>query len=572
MIYLGNKNGGYLAFPEEAKSMYHGVFFFNGQSLCKTVEEIQLTKKKELLEEKQFLSHATRTWEKGTEETFWYYKNTVLYQKTDNSEIELILDGKQSYDVREFGRYYTSWEENEKIIVHFQKKNDAKESLGPEYEWYMVLDLFGTTYSYTRSWIPKVYLTDKKREGTQKKRYRYSLLKTSAQKIKISFGIKRSLAFQESEKPFQRKKWKKEQPTCFDIAKNALENLTSTLHGETGILAGHPWFFQYWTRDEGMSTKGLWLIGEEKKAKYILLNAIKNIDKNGRIPNRIPESDLECADGVGWIFFRLKELFEMKKLTGAEIQTVKKYLSLSLKRIESCLMEKGLVWNRPLETWMDTGFNTDKREGKRIEIQALTLQMYRLLHAMSEDDKVQQKAFFLKKNIQNTFWNGQYLQDGSEDSTIRPNIFLAFYIAPDLLTKKQWRQCFDIAIQHLWLPWGGFSSIDKSSSLFSPYHTGQNNKSYHRGDSWYFVNNIAAIALLQVHKKYIPYIKKIYEASKKDLLSLGAKGCCSELSSANKQHSEGCFQQAWSNATFIELLFSLEDSNVWKEKITVIKK
>ena len=66
---------------------------------------------------------------------------------------------------------------------------------------------------------------------------------------------------------------------------------------------------------------------------------------------------------------------------------------------------------------------------------------------------------------------------------------------------------------------------------------------------------MAAIVMASVNsKKFKPYIEKIAAASAKDILWKGAVGCGSELSSAKEQRAEGCLNQAWSNATFIELM------------------
>lgn len=107
----------------------------------------------------------------------------------------------------------------------------------------------------------------------------------------------------------------------------------------------------------------------------------------------------------------------------------------------------------------------------------------------------------------------------------------------------------------MWLNWGGLATIDKNHYLFQKKHTGANDLSYHRGDSWYWLNNLAAIVMYRVNKiKYRSKINKILEASVNDLLWMGAVGCSSEISSAEKQTSDGCLNQAWSNAMLIELL------------------
>ena len=55
-------------------------------------------------------------------------------------------------------------------------------------------------------------------------------------------------------------------------------------------------------------------------------------------------------------------------------------------------------------------------------------------------------------------------------------------------------------------------------------------------------------------KKYDYQINKILEASTLDILWKGIIGAHSELSSAEKLKAEGCLNQAWSNAMFIEMI------------------
>ncbi len=42
------------------------------------------------------------------------------------------------------------------------------------------------------------------------------------------------------------------------------------------------------------------------------------------------------------------------------------------------------------------------------------------------------------------------------------------------------------------------------------------------------------------------------EASREEILFMGAVGCHGEVSSASELRSEGCVNQAWSNALYIE--------------------
>jgi len=250
---------------------------------------------------------------------------------------------------------------------------------------------------------------------------------------------------------------------------------------------------------------------------------------------------------------------------------------------------------------MDTSFKefsyeTDSREGFRIEIQALHLCMLRLMGRLDDmmankftkkgdklvnitesdiDYKGQETAmrtlvrerFLSRENIGGNFV--YKLNDGFNSSygdIVRPNIFLAYYAYPGLLSDEEWMSVFDNAIEKLWCEWkigesagddiaGGFSTIDKTHVLYRPYYTGQDNKSYHRGDSWFYINNIAAVCMSRLNKeKYSRYIEMILQSSAEDILFSGFIGYASELSSGAYYRPAGCFCQAWSIATFIELM------------------
>ena len=153
------------------------------------------------------------------------------------------------------------------------------------------------------------------------------------------------------------------------------------------------------------------------------------------------------------------------------------------------------------------------------------------------------------------FWNGKILADGLNDFTIRPNIFIAAYVYPEFLPREKWETCFENALKSLWLNWGGLSTIDKGHPLFTNESTGEDIKSYHRGDSWFWINDLAALVLNKINKnKFKQNIKKITEASTEEILWKGCIGCHSELSSAKELSSKGCFNQAWSNAMYAEMV------------------
>jgi glycogen debranching enzyme len=127
------------------------------------------------------------------------------------------------------------------------------------------------------------------------------------------------------------------------------------------------------------------------------------------------------------------------------------------------------------------------------------------------------------------------------------------------LSANEWKLAFDFAIKEMWLDWGGFSSISKNSHRFKVEYTGENDASYHNGDSWYFMNNYAAIAMHRLDKVYYAkYIDRILHAGKEELLFSGFIGASAELSSSKELRSEGCLAQAWSAASLVELMFELK--------------
>jgi len=262
---------------------------------------------------------------------------------------------------------------------------------------------------------------------------------------------------------------------------------------------------------------------------------------------------INTLDGLQWTIYRFLE----------EIQDVNKDLTVNIEKISQIIRyivdyhanKDGLIINKLFSTWMDS----ISRSQFPIEIQALQLKIYNLMGKLIEEKKYKLLEKNLLKKTKERFWTGECLKDGADDDTIRPNIFLAYYVYPKLLNKEEWIKCFQYALKHLWLDWGGISSIDKKSPLFVGNHTGETPSSYHRGDSWFWINNIAAICMLRLDKKkFSSKIKKIFQSSTKDLLWYDAIGHSSELSSAQKFIPAGSISQAWSSATYLELFEALK--------------
>jgi len=560
-FFLTNNSGGYASLGNNSFSQYNGIFFFlrKDWELYKTIETIERTDNETL---------------KGN---FAYSENTLTYTSPVTESILITFDFRRIHDYSDEGRIYTITKQKKFVIVEYKKYSDNSLTTLVDTKYLAIKtndeDSQNTTIS--NDWIKREYAYDRNR-GIKHEFYVFNGLNITAKEITIGFGnsqneaIKNAsnkLIVQESEK------------SILKIAENSLQNLiinfqTNKNKTQSGILAGFPWFYQIWGRDECISLGGLIASKKYALVKEIIFRNLENLE-NRFVPNRTPSSTLASMDSTGWLYKRISDfLIATHQNNKIDTHISKNDVELILSKLDESIssytahIDNNLIINQPLETWMDTtdSAHTDTRSGARIEIQCLFLNMCILATYLSKIlGKEYKKYEDLEKNTKEAtkreLMNNGILLDGKDnqkDLTERPNVFLAHQVYPQLLSNSEWEKTFDKIIQECWLPWGGFSSISRTSNLFTKRHTGLNNSSYHRGDSWYFLNNLAALSLIKVnYKKYADQIEKIAEASIKELLYSGIPGQCAELSSAEEQTSEGCLAQAWSSSTLIELIHKL---------------
>jgi len=318
-----------------------------------------------------------------------------------------------------------------------------------------------------------------------------------------------------------------------------------------------PWFFQVWQRDEAISLLAIarfdWNIARE-----IFWRQIGELKKSNY--------HFDTADGIGWLFFAAGEFLKQGKFDKKEKKEIFGCLGKSIDHLLRNNTRDDLAINDDCQkTWMDSL----DRSGAAIEIQSLRLNMYSLAARLADSGK--EKDYYgdlgkkLKDMVCQNFFDKFQLADKFDiennvaDFTARPNIFLVAYICPDLFSKSEWVKIFDRALSKLWLEWGGLATIDKGDPRFCASDTGEDPKAYHNGDSWFWINNIAAVVLTKTDcQKYKNYIEKIFEASKNDIIWNGAIGYASEISSAQSYEPRGCPNQAWSAATFLQLYVQLK--------------
>ncbi len=567
---ISNRKGGYALLAEKPFSRYAGVFFREQDRLFKAIEDIAVDDK--------FIRITSNFW--AIERTFKRVQqrffmplgfNALAYESSSKAEVEIILDVREPYDNRQYGRYYSIAEESGCIVITFTKKTDSKEDKShdaEEYKAFIVVRAEKPGYAKTEQWHENQYSLDEQRGSYPSQRFVFSALKLKTAKFAAAFSLDKDKALHDASFVLENMENLKK------IEEHHHKTLTSTSKkGDTarayrhavvsldqltlrrGIYAGLPWFFQFWARDEAVCLKALYLIKRRVTAKAILLRLLSTVQADGNIPNRIPSTNLGCADAIGWACKRARDLMEKGLFVAQERRFIEKKLGYAIMRLLKFHTQNSLAMNGAQETWMDTNHGGDDRKGARIEIQAMRLLLYKLMYELTGKKVYRDLELRLHKKARALLWNGKILSDGFQDSTARPNIFIAHYIYPKLLSKAEWKICFENTLKEIWLEWGGLATISKDHPLFQNTHTGENPQSYHRGDSWFWINNLAALCMHRVDKKaFKPYIDKILEASTTEILEMGIIGSHAELSSAIELGSEGCLSQAWSLAMFVEMV------------------
>ncbi len=533
------------------KSRYQGVFFRHQNDVFKTIAHIDVKGAPGAILNELWKVARDR---EGLQESFWFAKNLPVFFYELGEKADILFDCKLNYDNREWGRNYEFLMEDKALLVHFQKKNDARESFGSEYSFWLAF--YGCEFEKLEKWEEQHYTYDESRNSRPFSRWVLRGCRAHGSFV-LAFSQTKREALQLAKSSWTRKKSLAKEAEEFasdsivggDIKNGEMRTAAecaryslACLRENHGLCAGLPWFHQRWARDELVSVKALLHSKQKSLAKVILFSWLEKLLPGGKLPGTLTST---IAD-AGWLFLRFEDyLPELKK---QEKEWLKRKLESYLHELN---LKDGLVVNGARETWMDS----IDRPGARIEIQALTLAACRLYRVLKSEHPLEQK---LKHRVKESFWKNDHLSDGANDDTIRPNIFIAAYAYPELLSKREWIHCFDYVLPKLWLDWGGLATIETGNPSFVSQHTGENPKSYHSGDSWFWINNLAAIVLFAFDKKkYKDYIQHILKTSTKEILYEGTTGHHAELSSAAEFKSQGCLAQAWSAAMYVELVEEL---------------
>ncbi len=530
---ISNNMGDYLWLDEQTKSRYQGWFCRIADKMFRIIEGFEIEGGGKVKEVQNGFNHIERKRENITEIfRLPSSSHTLIYELSEEKKVDVFLDVRESYSSAETKDYIFQKEEGFLTLRFYNNLFLAVKCEDGE----NIALLENRHYEY-----------DESRNSPPFNRNVYRGISLIGKKFVFGVGESKKEAIEETEKEISKRAFKENEKIDILCAKKSLEELL--VENEPGIYAGLPWFFHFWPRDEAISLKSLIKINPSK-AKQIFFRLLSTGLEKG--PGGVIN-----IDAVGWLFKRAEDILPVSDV--AEKEKIRRFLKKYLEDFLLFFTENGFAVNRSNETWMDSL----ERSGARIELQAMKLNMYKIARILSS--KRSEKDFYgrmegeMKQKVKNVFFDGENLYDGyypHEDNVekeIRPNIFIAAYIYPELLQKKEWIKCFDNALNKLWLPWGGIATLDKDNENFCWEHTGENSQSYHQGDSWFYINNLTVCVLSRFGKRrYSGYIKKIMQASQEEILWMGAVGSHAEVSSAKTLESRGAVSQAWSAAMYLE--------------------
>jgi len=567
-LALGNDLGNYFYLTNGDETRYQGFFYADGENyknklaVYKIIDQINILDKIEITEIKNNFFEIERKYENNLREKYFMPDgyNSLCLKTNKKVKAEIILDMRHPYDSSQKDKIYNLEIARDYALIKFKNL-------------YLAIKTDCYDYKKIGEFFSKHYQKDENRNSYPCDKFIFKALEIEFKNAVFSVADTRQEALEEAKYVFNnfnelREKTKKdiyqkikpanigdkEIKMACSCAKNSVNTLLVKNNNKKGACAGLPWFFQFWHRDEAVSLLQIYKL-DKNLAQEIILAQLKSVLKNGQISKQRffdkKEMKLESADALSWLVNRVSKIFTDNNLAKDFEIEIKEELEKAVSNLIQKRTTDDLADSSNNETWMDSL----DRDGARIEIQAGRLRIYNFLYKLTKNDQYQILEKELKIKVRKKFYQGGILFDGPDDKIIRPNIFLAAYLYPELLDNQEWEKCFDKILPKLYLEWGGISSVDITSRKFIKQNTGENNASYHNGNSWYWVNNLTALVLYKLNSdKYSKYINSIMEASTNEILYNGIAGHHSEVSSAEKQTAGGCGIQLWSSAIYLEVL------------------
>ena len=296
---------------------------------------------------------------------------------------------------------------------------------------------------------------------------------------------------------------------------------------ERYLLAGYPWF-KVRARDTFIALPGLTLaIQENDYFELVMDTAAKSIrDFMTGKPLKSLIHEIEQPDVLLWAIWAIQQYAHEV----GNAQAFKKYGKLLidiLKFIESNkhpnleFRENGLLHIEGREqpmTWMNSianGRPVVPRTGYVVEINALWYNALKFCAEMAESNKDKKiaaeleacadiaKEAFQKMFITESGYLYDYVEEGIEDLSVRPNMIfpVAFDYSP--LEPEQKKSVLDFCTRELLTP-KGLRTLSPKSGGYNPMYVGPQTKrdyAYHSGTAWPWLGGFYMEAYLKLYKR-----------------------------------------------------------------------
>ena len=517
-----------------------------------------------------------------------------IFETNIDSKITLDLDVRRFADFSKFGKEYKIYFEEGILFIEFTKINE--DSNEEELRVFIGIKTQNLVYDEIKQWIEKEYFYDALR-GLNSKEFIFRALQIDIQnahkKIHVGYSTSKEEVYEqliimdnfehiieEVERGIDEESFGKSTSIIplsmqtqlgYDIAKRKIFDfvIKDFKLNHPSIIAGYPWFFQEWSRDEVFSLRAFLEIKELKLVENKLIELCNLINEGGEFPRLLHQKgSLNSIDAPLLLAKRIEDyIFYIEKEKGLNDLlyngTIKLFYE-SLLKVFNGVMRKN--WNSDKELlevergewWRDTIEWVKSPVALQVSMLNTISTLAILSKMLGYTTKCEEFLDFendFKLHIREIYMKNGLLVDEPETQIVTCDTFLAYYNYPDLCTQNEWKSIFKKTLSHLYLSWGGISSLSKHDSRFQQNYTGGDDISYHQGDSWYFMNAICAMCLYHCDKdEFKEEITKISSSLTKQLLFKGALGHIAEVSSANEMQTRGCVAQTWSLALYLEMI------------------
>lgn len=351
------------------------------------------------------------------------------------------------------------------------------------------------------------------------------------------------------------------------------------------LLAGYPWF-KVRARDTFISLPGLTLsIEEQDYFELVMKTAEKGLREfmAGK-PLTVSITEIEQPDVMLWAIWAIQQyareasLEKCNEMYGKLVTDIINFIEAG-KHNNLHPKENGLLYSEGREkavTWMNSTANgrpVVPRTGYIVEFNALWYNALCFAASLADlrcdnaaVDHLNKLAERCKNSFVETFVNEHgylfdYVAEGYQDWSVRPNMIFAAAFDYSPLDKAQKKSVIDYCTRELLTP-KGLRSLSPKSSGYNPMYSGpqtQRDYAYHQGTAWPWLGGFYMEALLKLYKRTrLSFIER-QMVGYEDEMAYHCLGTIPELFEGNPPfHGRGAMSFAMNVAEILRALELLE--------------